>query len=138
MDLDKQIMKHFEDLQSWEERYKKIIFLGKNLPLFLEEHKTEQSLISECQSQLWLRAEYNDKKQVVFTGDSESLISKGLLALMIEYCSFQSPQKILELKFTFIEELNLTQYLSMKRTNGFQSIIKQIRNYAKAFYLLSQ
>ena len=129
-------MNHFPEEASWEQRYKKIILLGKKLPKFPEENKIKDFLINGCQAQLWLKAEFQNGK-VILSGDSDGLITKGLLALMLEYCSNKAPQEILDLDFAFIEKLNLSQYLTARRTNGLQSLIDQIRNYAKAFYLLN-
>ncbi len=137
MDRNKEIMKHFPDSSSWEERYKKIISLGKELSHFKEEDKKPNLLISSCQSRLWLKAELNKKREVVFTGDSDGLITKGLLAIMITFYSHQRPEDILKLKPEFLKELDFSQYLSLKRTNGLQSLLDQIRNYAKVFSLLS-
>ena len=136
MDSNQLIMNHFPEEASWEQRYKKIILLGKKLPKFPEENKIKDFLINGCQAQLWLKAEFQNGK-VILSGDSDGLITKGLLALMLEYCSNKTPQEILDLDFAFIEKLNLSQYLTARRTNGLQSLIDQIRNYAKAFYLLN-
>ncbi len=136
MNRNQKIMKHFPNHFSWKEKYRKIISLGKELPDFNEEDKKSELLIKSCQSRLWLKAELNEKGEVVFTGDSEGLISKGLLAIMIAFYSHQPARDILKSKPLFLEELHLDQYLSLKRTNGLQALIDQIRNYAKAFSLL--
>lgn len=138
MDSNEVIMRHFPAEESWEQKYKKMILLGRNLPSFSDEYKIDEFLIHGCQSQLWFKGSLNNDGDIIFTGDSESLIGKGLLALIIEYCSHKKPKDVLTLDFKFIETLNLSQYLTAKRTNGLQSLIDQVRSYAKAFYIMSQ
>ena len=133
---NQRIMSHFKTQDSWDENYKKIIELGKALPSFDEKNKQDKWLIKACQSPLWLKADLNSSGKIVFTGDSEGLISKGLLALIIEFYNLREPKKILEDQPQFIQELNLSQYLSVRRTNGLQSILNQILKYAKAFLIL--
>jgi len=136
MNRNTDIINLFEKSVSWEEKYQKIISLGKHLPFFPEENKTDNLLITACQSRLWLKADLNQKGQVIFTGDSEGLITKGLLAIMIQFYSGQTPEDILKSQPYFLKTLNLSQYLSLNRTNGLQSLIHQIQSYAKAFMLL--
>ena len=131
-------MEYFPANNTWDENYKKIIELGKTLPAFDTANKKEKWLIKACQSPLWLKAELKPSGKVLFTGDSEGLISKGLLALIIEFYSHKKPKEILEEQPLFIQELNLSQYLSSRRTNGLQAILNQILKYAKAFLVLSQ
>ena len=132
------IMEHFPSQSAWEENYKKIIKLGQNLPAFDTQNKQEKWLIKACQSPLWLKADINSSGEVVFVGDSEGLISKGLLALIIEFYNHRKPEEILEDRPQFIQDLNLSQYLSARRTNGLQAILDQILKYAKAFLILSK
>ncbi|MCZ0932136.1 MAG: SufE family protein [Oligoflexia bacterium] len=131
-------MSHFPSQNAWDENYKTIIELGKRLPSFDTKNKQEKWLIKACQSPLWLKAEINPAGELVFTGDSEGLISKGLLALIIEFYSHRRPKEILEDQPQFIQDLDLAQYLSVRRTNGLQSILNQILQYAKAFLILSK
>ena len=132
------IMKHFPSQNNWDGNYKTIIELGKKLPAFPTKNKQKKWLIKACQSPLWLKAELNLSGEVVFTGDSEGLISKGLLALIIEFYNHRKPEEILEDQAHFIQDLNLSQYLSSRRTNGLQAILNQVLKYAKAFLILSQ
>ena len=138
MNRNAEILLLFPENLSWEEKYKKIISLGRELPAFSEDYKTQNLLITSCQSQLWLKAELNQKGELVLSGDSDGLITKGLLAIMIRFYSHQQPEDIVNVQPEFLKSLNLTQYLSLKRTNGLQSLINQIRNYAKTFLLLKK
>ena len=134
-DRNKKILNHFQDKKTWEERYKKIIDLGKKLPSFDEEFKIDKWLIPACQSPLWLKVE-EKKGLLFFTGDSEALISKGLLALAIEFYTEKSPQEILNTSPRFIKDLELETYIQARRTNGFKALIEQILQYARAFSLI--
>ena len=137
LDTNKKILDHFSEQFSWEEKYKKIISLGKKLENFNEVDKIEKWLIRACQSPLWLKVELSPEGRLLLTGDSESLITKGLLALIIEFYTNKKPEDILKNKPEFIESLDLSQYLSSRRTNGLQALIDQIRKYAQVFLLLS-
>ena len=106
-DFNKKILDHFPEELSWEEKYRKIISLGQKLKKFDEENKKEKWLIKACQSPLWLKVELNPEGQVLFTGDSDSLITKGLLALFIEFYNNRKPSEILTDKPQFIEALEL-------------------------------
>jgi len=136
-DPNKKILDYFPENLSWEEKYKKIISLGQKLQKFNEEEKKEKWLIKACQSPLWLKADLNPEGRVLFTGDSESLITKGLLALIIEFYSKQKPEEILKSNPEFITILDFSQYLTARRTNGLQALIDQIRRYAQVFLMLS-
>ena len=138
IDPNEKILSYFLDTQSWQDKYKKIISLGKELPLFPEENKTEKWLIKACQSPLWLKAELSPEAKLWLSGDSDSLITKGLLALIIEFYHNQKPEEVLKRKPQFIHSLDLSQYLSSRRTNGLQALIDQVRSYAQVFLLLSQ
>lgn len=135
---NEQIMKNFPKENSWEQNYQTIIKLGKELAPFDELDKTDKWLIKACQSPLWLKVKENPEGKLVFTGDSTALISKGLLALMIAFYTNKKPEEILNDPPQFIEQLNLSQYISSRRTNGLQGMLDQISNYAKAFLILSQ
>ena len=135
-DRNKMIMQYFPPKNSWEKNYRKIIELGKTLPKFDEKNKQEKWLIKACQSPLWLKAEINPSGQVIFTGDSDGLITKGLLALIIEFYTKKKPEDILKSKPVFIEKLELNQFLSSRRTNGLQSVLEQILQYARVFFII--
>ncbi len=138
IDRDQIIMKHFPSDNSWEENYRKIIELGKKLEQFNEEDKQDKWFIKGCQSPLWLKVERSGSGNLIFSGDSEGLITKGILALVIEFYTDKSPEKILKEKPLFIEKLELNQFLSSRRTNGLQALLDQILQYAKVFLLISK
>ena len=135
---NQEIMKYFPPQNSWDENYKTIIGLGKKLPAFDKTNKQEKWLIKACQSPLWLKVDIKAGGELLFSGDSEGLISKGLLALFIEFYNNRKPEEILKDKAQFIEDLKLSQYLSARRTNGLQSMRDQILKYAKVFLMLSK
>ena len=133
------ILQHFLGADSWEERYKKIIQLGEELPSFPDSDKQDKLLVKGCQSQLWIKAEEDKKGNLVFTGDSDALISKGILALMILFYSKRSPSDILKgEQASFFKDLDLNQHLSLHRAQGLTFLQKQILSYAKASYLLQK
>ena len=135
---NKIIINYFPPKNSWEENYSKIIELGKKLPKFNEDFKQDKWLIRACQSPLWLKPEREKSGRLIFTGDSEGLITKGLLALIIAFYTNRKPEDILKDKPVFIEKLQLSQFLSARRTNGLKSLLEQILQYARAFLILSQ
>lgn len=132
------ILNLFPKEMSWEDKYKIIIKLGKQLPALPECDKTEKWLIKACQAPLWLKARQNSLNQLIFTGDSEALITKGLLALIIQFYQAKTAQEIQADPIIFIKELKLDQYLSFKRTNGIQTLLDQILLYSRAFLAISQ
>ena len=119
----------FED---WEERYQYMIDLGKTLPLIDEQFKTEDNIIKGCQSKVWVHAEFNDNK-IEFTADSDAIITKGIIAILIRVFSNQSPKAIIEANTDFIDEIGLKEHLSPTRANGLVSMIKQLKMYAIAY-----
>lgn len=132
-----QIITDFSALQTWEDRYKKIIELGKALPDMPESLKKEDNIVKGCQSQVWLVASLNQKGQVVLQGDSDALIVKGLVALLLRLYSEASPSDILSTPPDFLKALGFEGNLSPSRANGLHSMLKQIKLYATAFdYLL--
>ena len=135
---NKQVLSYFPKTNSWRDNYKVIINLGKKLETFNEEDKKEKWLIKACQSPLWLKVNIDSNGQLVFTGDSEALITKGLLALMLEFYTNKTPEEILKDKPHFIQALNLSQYLTSRRTNGLQALVNQIMRYAQAVLMLSK
>ncbi len=121
----------FDD-DNWDERYQYVIDLGKTLPLIDEKYKKDENLIKGCQSKVWLHAEENDEK-VVFTADSDAILTKGIVAILIRTFSNQKAQDILEADTKFIDQIGLKEHLSPTRANGLVSMIKQIKMYALAF-----
>jgi cysteine desulfuration protein SufE len=121
----------FDD-ENWDERYQYVIDLGKTLPLINEEYKTEDNIIKGCQSKVWLHGEQQDDK-IVFTADSDAILTKGIIAILIRTFSNQKASDILEADTKFIDEIGLKEHLSPTRANGLVSMIKQIKMYALAF-----
>lgn len=116
----------------WAEKYEYIIDLGKSLPVINDTFKTSDNTIKGCQSKVWLYAEYINNK-LIFTADSDAIITKGIIAILIRVFSNQSPKDIVDAKADFIEEIGLKQHLSQTRANGLSSMIKQIKLYAVGY-----
>jgi|TARA_B100000959_G_scaffold132948_1_gene139407 cysteine desulfuration protein SufE len=116
----------------WTEKYEYIIDLGKSLPVINDTFKTSDNTIKGCQSKVWLYAEYINNK-LIFTADSDAIITKGIIAILIRVFSNQSPKDIVDAKADFIEEIGLKQHLSQTRANGLSSMIKQIKLYAVGY-----
>lgn len=123
------IIEDFEVFGDWMEKYEYIIQLGKDLPLIDPKYKTDDNLIRGCQSKVWLHAELTDGK-LVFTADSDAVITKGLVGLVIQVLSGQAPKDIAEAEIYFIDAIGLTSHLSPTRSNGLLSMLKQIKLYA--------
>ncbi|WP_295899138.1 SufE family protein [uncultured Bdellovibrio sp.] len=131
------IIQDFSALTQWEDRYKKIIEMGKALPEMPENLKTEQNAVKGCQSQVWLSANLNEQGQMILQGDSDALIVKGLVGLLLSVYSGASPSEILATPPEFLKALGFEGNLSPSRANGLHSMLKQIKLYATAFdYLL--
>ncbi|QDK37758.1 SufE family protein [Bdellovibrio sp. NC01] len=131
------IIADFSAYTDWEDRYKKIIEMGKALPEMPESLKTEANAVKGCQSQVWLHASLNDQGQMIIQGDSDALIVKGLVALLLSVYSGGAPAEVLATPPEFLKALGFEGNLSPSRANGLHSMLKQIKNYAMAFdYLL--
>ncbi len=130
-EIQDQIIEDLAFYEDWMEKYEHIIQLGKELPLIAEEYKKEENLIKGCQSRVWLHADYKDGK-VEFTADSDAIITKGLVGLMINVLSGQSPKDIAEADIYFIDEIGLKSHLSPTRSNGLLAMLKQMKMYAIA------
>ena len=126
------IVDEFSMFDDWMQRYEYIIELGKTLPLIDEQYKTEDNIIKGCQSKVWVHGEQNDNK-IVFTADSDAILTKGIIAILIRTFSNQNPTDILDANTDFIDEIGLKEHLSPTRANGLVSMIKQIKMYALAF-----
>ena len=131
-EIQDEIVAEFSMFDDWMERYEYIIELGKGLPLIAEEYKTEDNIIKGCQSKVWVRAEEKDGK-VVFSADSDAILTKGIIAILIRAFSNQTPADILAANTDFIDEIGLKEHLSATRANGLVSMIKKIKMYALAF-----
>ena len=131
-DIQEEIIDEFSMFDDWEERYQYMIDLGKSLPLIDEKYKTDNNIIKGCQSKVWVHAELNDDK-VVFTADSDAIITKGIIAILIRVFSNQHPKDIIEANTDFIDKIGLKEHLSPTRANGLVSMIKQLKMYAIAY-----
>lgn len=131
-DKQEEIIDEFSMFDDWDERFQYVIDLGKGLPLIEEQYKTEENTIKGCQSKVWLHGEMiNDK--IVFTADSDAIITKGIIAILIRVFSNQKASDILNADMDFIDEIGLKEHLSPTRANGLVSMIKNIKMYALAF-----
>lgn len=131
-----QISAEFAKLSSWEDRYKKIIALGKAMPELPENLRTEEAKVKGCQSQVWLHAKLNSRGEIEFQGDSDALLVKGLVALLLKIYSGSTPEEIMTTPPDFLKAIGFEGNLSPSRANGLFSMIKQIRYFATAFGLL--
>jgi cysteine desulfuration protein SufE len=131
-DIQEEIVEEFSMFDDWMDRYEYIIELGKKLPLIKEEYKTEDNIIKGCQSKVWLQGEQADDK-IVFTADSDAILTKGIIAILIRAFSNQKAADILSADMDFIDEIGLKEHLSPTRANGLVSMIKNIKMYALAF-----
>jgi cysteine desulfuration protein SufE len=131
-EIQEEIIEEFSMFDDWMQRYEYIIDLGKNLPLIQEEFKTDDNIIKGCQSKVWLKGEQNDDK-IVFTADSDAILTKGIIAILIRVFSNQKASDILNAEMDFIDEIGLKEHLSPTRANGLVSMIKNIKMYALAF-----
>lgn len=127
------IIEDFEFFDDWTQKYEHIIDLGKDLPLIDVAYKTDDFLIKGCQSQVWLFAEVKDDHKVYFTADSDAIITKGLVSLMVDALSGQTAKDIAEAEIYFIDKIGLKSHLSPTRSNGLLSMLNQMKNYAIAF-----
>lgn len=128
-----EIIAEMSELDDWMDRYAYIIDLGNALPPIDEQYKTPQHLIEGCQSRVWLNAELTPEGTVTFTADSDAIIVKGIISLLIKVLSGHTPQEILDADLYFIPEIGLSEHLSPTRSNGLLAMVKQIKLYAMAF-----
>ena len=131
-EIQDEIVEEFSMFDDWDERFQYLIDLGKNLPMIDDQFKTDENTIKGCQSKVWLQGELKDDK-VRFTADSDAIITKGIIAILIRSFSNQKPSDILEADTQFIDQIGLKEQLSPTRANGLVSMIKQIKMYALAF-----
>ena len=127
-----EVIEEFSDFTDWMDKYQLLIDLGNEQEPLDNKYKTESNLIDGCQSRVWLQADYVDGK-IVFTAESDALIVKGIIALLIRVLSGHTPQEILDADLYFIERIGLKDHLSPTRSNGLLAMVKQIRMYALAF-----
>ena len=131
-EIQDEIIDEFSGLDDWMDKYQLLIDLGNEQEPLDEQYKTEQNLVDGCQSRVWLQADYEDGK-IRFTAESDALIVKGIVALLIRVLSEHTPQEILDADLYFIEEIGLKEHLSPTRSNGLLAMVKQMRMYALAF-----
>lgn len=127
-----EVIEEFSDFTDWMDKYQLLIDLGNEQKPLDDKYKTESNLIDGCQSRVWLQADYKDGK-IYFTAESDALIVKGIIALLIRVLSGHTPQEILDADLYFIERIGLKDHLSPTRSNGLLAMVKQIRMYALAF-----
>ncbi len=135
-ELQDEIISDFELFDDWEGKYEYIIDLGKKMPLLFNEFKTEENIIKGCQSVVWLHAYYKDGK-IFFEGDSQAIIVKGLVSMLLNVLSGHTPNEILHSDLYFIEKVGLTSHLAQTRSNGLASMVKQMKTYALAYQSLN-
>lgn len=135
-ETEDEIIEAFSWFENWEEKYEYIIELGKKLPELDEKYKKEENIIKGCQSTVWLVADYHDGK-VFYQADSDAIIVKGLVSMLISVLSEHTPDEILNSKLDFIREIGMMSHLAQTRSNGLVAMIKQIKNYALAFKSLN-
>jgi cysteine desulfuration protein SufE len=131
-ELQDEVIEEFSDFEDWMDKYQLLIDLGNELEPLDEKYKTESNLIEGCQSRVWVQADYEDGK-LVFKAESDALIVKGIIALLIRVLSGHTPQEILDSELYFIDAIGLKDHLSPTRSNGLLAMVKQIRMYALAF-----
>ena len=132
-----EVIEEFSDFTDWMDKYQLLIDLGNEQEPLDEKYKTESNLIDGCQSRVWLQADYVDGK-IVFTAESDALIVKGIIALLIRVLSGHTPQEILDADLYFIERIGLQDHLSPTRSHGLLAMVKQIRMYALAFKMKNE
>lgn len=135
--IQNEIVDEFSMFEDWMERYEYMIELGKSLPLIDSNYKTDDNIIKGCQSKVWLHADFEQDK-VIFTADSDAIITKGIVAILIRVFTNQTPQAILEANTDFIDAIGLKEHLSPTRANGLLSMVKQIKMYAIAYQTQQQ
>ena len=132
IDIQSQIIDEFEIMDDWMEKYEYMISLGKSLPKMDNDFKNDSNLIKGCQSRVWLHAELKNEN-IFFHADSDAIITKGIISILIRIYSGQPPKEILDSNFDVINKIGLKEHLSQTRANGLLSMIKQIKMYALAF-----
>lgn len=131
-EAENKVVEEFSYFEDWMDKYNYIIELGKSLPLINSKYKTEEYLIEGCQSNVWLQAEYRDGL-IYFTADSDAIITKGIINLLIRVLSGRTPQEIINAKLDYVDKIGLKNHLSQTRSNGLLSMIKQIKRFAVVY-----
>lgn len=133
-EIEKEIAEEFSLFDSWDDKYEYIIDLGKKLPPLEDQYKIDENKVRGCQSIVWLVADYRDGK-IFYKAESDAVIVKGLISMLIRVLSCQSPDDIIEAKLNFIQQIGMTTHLAQTRSNGLLAMVKQIKNFALAYKL---
>jgi cysteine desulfuration protein SufE len=133
-EVEREIVEEFGLFDSWDDKYEYIIDLGKKLPHLEDQYKKDENKVKGCQSTVWLVADYKDGK-IFYKAESDAVIVKGLISMLIRVLSGQSPDAIVNTKLDFIREIGMTTHLAQTRSNGLLSMVKQMKNYALAYKL---
>lgn len=131
-EIEQEIIEEFSLFDSWDDKYEYIIDLGKKLPVLEDQHKKDENKVRGCQSTVWLVADYKDGR-IYFKADSDAMIVKGLISMLIRVLSGQTPDDIVNAKLDFIREIGMMSHLAQTRSNGLLAMVKQMKNYALAF-----
>ncbi len=131
-ELQDEVIEEFSDFEDWMDKYQMLIDLGNDLEKLDDKYKTQQNLIDGCQSRVWVQCDYVDGK-LVFSADSDALIVKGIIALLVRVLSGHTPKEILDADLYFIDKIGLREHLSPTRSNGLLAMVKQIKAYALAY-----
>lgn len=134
--IEEEIVEEFSLFDTWDEKYEYIIDLGKRLPPLDEQHKVEENIVKGCQSTVYLTADYRDGK-VYFQADSDAIIVKGLVSMLVRVLSGHAPDEIIAAPLGFINQIGMTSHLAQTRSNGLLAMVKQMKNYALAYKLKS-
>jgi cysteine desulfuration protein SufE len=129
IDVENEIIEEFSVFEDWMDKYEYIIELGKSVPMIDEKQKTDANLIKGCQSRVWLSSDFKDGR-IYFAADSDAIITKGIISLLVRVFNGRTPDEILLSDFSFVEKIGLKENLSPTRANGLVSMIQQIKNYA--------
>lgn len=132
-EIQDEIVDEFSGYDDWMDRYSYLIELGNDMPPYPEEHRIPQNVIEGCQSTVWIHADLNDNGEISFEADSDAIIVKGIVALLIRVLSNHTPQEILDCELYFIDKIGLKENLTPTRSNGLLSMIKQMKLYAMAY-----
>lgn len=132
-EIQDEIISEFSDFDDWMDRYAYIIDLGNEVPALDEQYKTPDNIIEGCQSRVWLVARYDDNGLLYFDADSDAIIVKGIISLLMRVLSGHTPQEILGSELYFVDRIGLSEHLSPTRSNGLVAMIKQMRVYALAY-----
>ena len=131
-EIEKEIVEEFSLFDSWDDKYEYIIDLGKKLPPLEDQYKMDENRVRGCQSTVWLVADYKDGK-IFYKAESDAVIVKGLISMLIRVLSGHTPDDIIEAKLDFIQEIGMTTHLAQTRSNGLLAMVKQMKNYALAY-----